>query len=419
MEGITANLEETSQEPTLPTQRVEFPAKLRFLFRHARYKVLHGGRGGGKSWGVARALILKAANKKIRILCAREYQRSIADSVHKLLCEQIEALGLSGAFVITKAAIRGVTGSEFIFAGIKTDPAQIKSTEGIDIAWVEEAEKVSEESWKVLIPTVRKPRSEIWVTFNPDAETDPTYKRFIVEHPDDSVVVALNWSDNPWFPEELRKEMEYLQRVDPDACAHVYGGKPRKHGAAQVLRGKCSVQAFEPGKDWDGPYQGADWGFAADPTVLTRSWVHANRLWVEWEVWGVGMEINDTATRFDTIPDARKYMTRADSARPETISYLQKHGYGNIVGVEKWKGSVEDGIAFLRQYEQIIIHPRCVHTSDESRLWSYKQDKLTGDVLPELVDAHNHAWDSIRYALGPLIKARTPGIFFVGIGEAA
>ena len=406
------------REPGAPAEnRVEFPGKLRFLFNPSRYKVMHGGRGGGKSWGVARALILMTASRKLRVLCAREYQKSIADSVHKLLCEQIDAMGLESEFEITKATIKARrTGSEFIFNGIKTDPAQIKSTEGIDVAWVEEAEKVSEDSWKVLIPTIRKHGSEIWVTFNPDAETDPTYKRFIVDAPDNAKVVEINWSDNPWFPDALVQEMEYLQRVDPDACAHVYGGKPRKHGAAQILRGKCSVQTFEPGVGWKGPYQGADWGFAQSPTTLIRCWVHDRCLWIEHEVWRVGLEINETPARFDEIPSARKYVTRADCARPETISYMRAHGYPNVVAVEKWGGSVEDGIAFLRQFELIVIHPRCVHTIDESRLWSYKQDKLTGDTLPELIDAHNHCWDAIRYALGPLIRVRNPGMFFVGTG---
>jgi phage terminase large subunit len=398
--------------------RAEFPEKLEFLFRPARYKVAHGGRGGAKSWGYARALLILAAQRRIRVLCARELQASIQDSVHKLLSDQIEALGLQSLYEIQQATIRSANGSEFIFSGIRSNVTKIKSMEGIDICWVEEAEKVSEGSWQVLIPTIRKPGSEIWVSFNPHEPSDPTYQRFVVHPPPGAIVVPIGWRDNPWLPDELRREKDYLYSVDPDAAEHVWGGAPRFNSEAAVLRGRWRVETFEPDPSWAGPYQGADWGFAVDPSVLIRCWVKPRAevngtiqgavLYVEHEAYEVGVEIDNTPALFDRIPNARLYVTRADSARPETISFMQRNGYRNLTAAEKGPGSVEDGVEHLRSYEAIVIHPRCRHAAEEARLWSYKVDKLTGDVLPVLVDAHNHCWDATRYALEPIIRAVHP-----------
>lgn len=204
--------------------RAEFPIKLEPLFQPMRYKVLYGGRGGAKSWGIARALLITAAKKPTRVLCAREYQTSIKDSVHKLLSDQIYELGLESFFEITQTSIRGMNGSEFAFVGLKNNVANVKSFEGIDICWVEEAQTVSKLSWNVLIPTIRKELSEIWVSFNPELETDETYQRFVVNAPENSVVVKINWSDNPWFPETLRLEKDALKLRDMEAYNTVWEG---------------------------------------------------------------------------------------------------------------------------------------------------------------------------------------------------
>src|ERR1035441_4851613 len=195
---------------------VEAPPKLDFLSHPARFKVLWGGRGGIKSWGVARALIQKAYSSPLRILCARELQLSIQESVHHLLETQIHLMGLDPFFTVQQTSITSSAGAEFIFSGIKSNPTKIKSMEGIDICWVEEAEKVSRTSWEILIPTIRAAGSEIWVTFNPDEETDPTSQMFLVHRPDDAVVVETNWRDADlagWFPDELRRAKDYLFRV--------------------------------------------------------------------------------------------------------------------------------------------------------------------------------------------------------------
>jgi phage terminase large subunit len=392
-------------EPIQKT-RVEFAPKLQFLFAPSRYKVAYGGRGGAKSWGFARALIVLACQQPLRILCVRELQTSIQESVLKLLSDQIESMGLSAFFEVQKQQIYGRNGSQFFFAGIKNTPSKIKSTEGVDICWVEEAQTVSEQSWAFLIPTIRKPGSEIWMSFNPHLATDPTYLRFVTNAPPHAVVVKIGHEDNPWFPRELEQERLYLLRIDPEAHDHVYGGECQTQSEAQVLRGKWCVEPFEPTSEWSGPYFGADWGFSTDPNTLVKCWVGGKSLYIEHEAYGLGVELDDTPRMFGTIPGAAAHTIRADNARPETISYMQRHGFPRVTAAEKWPGSVEDGIAYLRAFERIVIHPQCPHARDEAKLWSYKVDKLTGDVLPDLVDKHNHIWDAVRYALQPIIRKR-------------
>lgn len=202
----------------------DFPAKLQPLFEPHRYKVGIGGRGGAKSWGFARALLIRGAQNPLLILCARETQKSIKDSVHKLLKKQIRKLGLQDCYLVQKTSILGTNGTEFMFAGLKHNVADIKSLEDCDIVWVEEADNVSKDSWDTLIPTIRKDGSEIWVSFNPKLRTDDTYQRFVVRTPSDTALMEINWRDNPWFPPVLKKEMEDLREKDPEACDHVYEG---------------------------------------------------------------------------------------------------------------------------------------------------------------------------------------------------
>lgn len=208
--------------------KAEFPAKLQCLFEPKRYKVLYGGRGGAKSWGVARALLIQGAAKPLRILCAREFQNSISESVHALLSDQIKALGLEAFYEIQNTTIRGRNGTEIYFAGLRHNVTKIKSFEGVDIVWCEEAQTISKSSWDTLIPTIRKEGSEIWLTFNPSLEADETYQRFVVKPPSNSVVVKINWSDNPWFPEVLRQEKDDLKEKDPDAYLTVWEGHCRQ-----------------------------------------------------------------------------------------------------------------------------------------------------------------------------------------------
>lgn len=381
------------------------PPAFDFLLGPGRYKVPWGGRGSTKSWSVSRTLVSLAALHPLRILCAREYQNSIADSVHRLLADQIAGLGLGGEFEIKQHEIESRCGSLFIFRGLHFNLLSIKSIEGIDICWVEEAEAVSDPSWEILIPTVfRRPGSEMWVTFNARLETDPTYRRFVTTPPPDAIVRRVSWRDNPFLPSALGAERDYLLRVDPEAHAHVWEGECQVHGEAQIFRGKWRVESFEPQTGWSGPYFGGDWGFSQDPTALVKMWVHENVLYIEYEAYEIGCDINKTPELFDPVPGSRREIIRADNARPETISYMQQHGFPRMRACEKWKGCVEDGIAHIRSYERIVIHPRCTHAQEEARLYSYKVDRLTGNVMADVEDKHNHIWDSVRYGLEPVIK---------------
>lgn len=371
-----------------------------------RYKVAYGGRGSGKSWAFARMALLRATSRPINVLCARELQGTIRDSVHRLIVDQIPLMGLKDQFQWGRNFIRCKNGSEFVFKGLRHNANEIKSTERVAICWVEEAQGVSDDSWELLIPTIRSKRSEIWITFNPDQDTDPTYKRFVENPPPGALVRKISWKDNPYFTKEMDDERLWKAKTDPDGYSWVWEGNCRQLSDAQVLKGKISIDIFDPGQDWDGPYFGADWGFSVDPTAVVKLWVHQRRLYVEYEAWGVGVEIDRLTAFFDRIPDVRQHTIRADSARPETISYMRRNGF-HIVGAEKGKGSVEDGVTHLRGYEQIIIHQRCEHAIEEARLWQYKTDRLSGDVKPELKPGNDHVWDAVRYALEPLMSART------------
>lgn len=381
----------------------ELPEKLvYFLSDKARYKVAYGGRGSGKSWTVARCLIILAMQSKVRILCTRQLQTSIKDSVHKLLSDSIYAMNLSKFFDITRDAIRCNNGSEFIFKGIQNNINEIKSIEGINYCWVEEAQSVSNDSWTILIPTIRSEESEIWVTFNPDREEDATYQRFVINPPPHSIVRLINYVDNPWFPEVLRNEMEYDKEVDYGKYEHIWLGKTVIDTDLQVYHGKFELKEFETPNDVI-YYYGADWGFANDPTAVVRCFIKDQCLYIDYESGGVGVEFEELPALFEAIPDIRRWDIRCDNARPETISYMSRQGF-RTVACPKWKGSVEDGIEYIRSFRKIYVHPRCKRTYEEFKFYSYKQDKNTGDILPIVVDKDNHYMDALRYALNPYIQ---------------
>lgn len=216
---------------------VDFPEKLQPLFQPNRLKVAHGGRGSAKSWGFARALLIEAARTPLRVLCTREIQKSIKDSVHRLLNDQIQAMGLGHLYDVFDTEIRGKNGSLFLFAGLAQHTVEsIKSFEGVDRVWIEEAQTVTKRSWDVLTPTIRKNGSEIWVTLNPDMETDETYMRFVSNAAPDAFVVQMNWKDNPWFPEVLEKERQDTLRRDPDNYANIWEGEPKRVSEGAIYR---------------------------------------------------------------------------------------------------------------------------------------------------------------------------------------
>lgn len=379
---------------------VQLPEVFADLWTPARYKAFYGGRGSGKSHSLAQALVIQAAQEPKRILCAREIQRSIKDSVKRLLDDKIAASGLSSFYQSTETEIRGANGSLFVFAGLRTNPDSVKSLEGVDIAWVEEANTVSQSSLDILVPTIRKPGSELWFSWNPRYDSDPVDAMFRGADgpPPNSIVRRVNWDQNPWFPDVLRQEMEFDQRRDPDKYAHVWLGEYSRNSEARVFR-NWKVEEFDTPADAEFRF-GADWGFATDPTVLVRCFLKGRTLYVDQEAYGVGVEIDHTPALFDAIEGARKWQITADSARPETVSYMRRQGF-KIVPAIKGQGSLEDGIEFLKSFD-IVVHPRCKHTADELALYSYKQDPLTNEILPVLEDKNNHVIDALRYALEAL-----------------
>lgn len=389
---------------SVSSSSVRIPESFAFLWdskaddgQQVRYRAVHGGRGSAKSHSFAQALILKAAEKPLRIGCYREIQKSIKDSVKRLLDDKIRDSNLTDFYESTDTEIRGANGSLFIFNGLRTNPDAVKSTEGLDIAAVFEANKVSQRSWDLLIPTVRKDGSEIWAEWNPENEKDPVDAMFRGDGgaPPGSIVRRVNWDSNPFFPEVLKRELEWDRKRDPDKYSHIWLGEYLKHSEARVFR-NWTVEEF------DRPAGtihrlGADWGYSIDPSVLIRCSIDGNRLYVDHEAYMIGCEIVNLPDLFDRVPEARKWFITADSARPETISHMRSHGFPKINQSVKGKGSVEEGIAFLQSFD-IVVHPRCVHLIDELTMYSYKTDPLTGQVLPVLQDKNNHVIDALRYA---------------------
>lgn len=387
--------------------QVVIPRWAKPLLSPYRYKGAKGGRGSGKSHFFAQQCVLRALDGNTKIVCIREVQKSLKYSAKSLIEAKIESLGLGAHFDILQSEIRAKHGNGIIiFQGMNEVTADsIKSLEGFDIAWVEEAQSLSQRSLKLLRPTIRKERSEIWFSWNPENKTDAV-DVFMLEgqHDERFCVVHVNYDDNPWLPDELRQEMAYDRLNNPDSFPHVWQGEYNERSEAQIFKGKWLVDEFTPRSEWDGPYYGLDFGFAQDPTAAIRCWVSDNRLWIDYEAGKVGLELDNTAKQLSTIPDIATHVIRADNARPESISYLKRHGLPRITAVSKGKGSVEDGIEHIKSYDKVIIHPRCQKTIEEFRLYSYKIDKRSGDILPVIVDEHNHYLDALRYSLEPLIK---------------
>jgi phage terminase large subunit len=392
------------------------------LLQPARFKGAKGGRSGGKSHFFAEEMILKLVDDPdLRALSIREVQRSLKFSAKHLLEGKIKALGVADYFRVMNDEIRSTRGEGLIaFTGMQDHTADsLKSFEGFAIAWFEESHRMSKRSRDILIPTIRAPGSELWFSWNPQQPDDPIETLFRdLEGNENAILVEINYTDNPFCPQEAKDEAARMQRLDPDAYEHVWRGRYNSKNQAQVLGGKWRVDEFEPGPDWDGPYHGLDFGFSQDPLAATKSWIYDDRLWVEREAGGVGIELDDTAPVLrESIPGIEAFEVLADNARPECISHLRRPDrLPRIKAAKKWRGSVKDGIAFLRSFEEIVIHVRCVETQGEAVLYSHKVDRLSGQVLEEIVDAHNHYIDAIRYGLDKIIRRK--GVVWGAVGSA-
>jgi phage terminase large subunit len=382
---------------------VYLPEAYADLLKPARYKVYFSGRGAGKSWAFATVLIMKAIEKKIRILCTRELQMSISDSVYRLLIDTINRLGLQDYFTIYQDEIRAFNGSSFIFMGLKYNLKAIRSLEGIDYVWCEEADAISNESLDVLIPTIRKKDSEIWFSFNRDRPDDPVYKRFVMNRPDNTIVRKVELWENPFFPSSLRSEIAYDLKNNPDKFIHIWKGEPWQRSDAQVFAGKYSVEPFEEPDST--PYYGLDFGFSSDPSAIIKCYVddEENILYIANERYGFHIGLTDLPELLNSIlPEGYlDWPVRADSSRPDTISYLNDLSY-NIIPAKRAQNSVKEGVEKLLSFKKIVIHPRCKRCREEFEAYSYKTDERTGDILPILIDKHNHLIDALRYSLEDL-----------------
>lgn len=423
------------------TLQVETPRKLLPLLENHRFKGLYGGRGGMKSHFFAEMMVLEHITPGERSICAREFQRTLDESVKRLLEDKIDKFGLKKqGFVIKHTHIETPGEGLIIFEGMRNHTAHsIKSLEGFRRAWVEEAQTLSESSLNLLTPTIRYEakdavgyvtwESELWFSWNPDDPKDPVDLLFRGPNRDPRAVsVQVNWQDNPWFPNVLRKDMEWARRTDPDKYQHVWAGGYNRKSNANVFK-NYSIQDFEtPPNTFF--LLGADWGFSVDPSSLVRAFVSEKdpenkpwprkRLYIDRDLYRVGVEIDHLPAFFDGLvcgcelqengqpspqpcrdpPNhgwARSQTIIADSARPETISYMCRHGYGGMEAAKKGPNSVKEGVIFLQGFE-IIIHPRCKNTIDEFSGYKYKVDPHTETISNILEDKKNHIIDPLRYA---------------------
>lgn len=393
------------------TLRINTPRWALPLLAPNRYKGAHGGRGSGKSHFFAEMLVeAHVLNPNISSVGIREVQKSIKLSVKRLIEKKIDDLGVSHYFDIQESVIKSRFGTGIIiFQGMQDHTADsIKSLEDFDIFWIEEAQSLSQRSLDLLRPTLRKEGSELWFSWNPYLETDPVEQLLRPADgspPPRSAVVEVNYSDNPWFPDTLRAELEYDRGRDKDKFEHVWLGGFIKNTKSRVFN-NWTVEEFEAPADVHFRL-GADWGFSVDPTVLVRCYIIGRKLYIDYEAYQVGCEIVDTPDLFMTVPEAEKWPLVADSARPETISHMRKNGFPKIMPAVKGKGSLKEGVEWLKSYD-IVVHPRCVHTIQELTTYSWKVDKQSGAVLPVLADEDNHVIDAVRYACESARRAGAP-----------
>jgi len=424
------------------------PDKLLFFTQEKkRYKVVKGGRGSAKSESIGRSLIDLTSKKPLKVLCTREYQNSIKDSVHSLLKRLIKLKKLDNPilrnhFVVLETKIFNANGSEFVFSGLQNIES-LKSIDQIDICWITEASSVNFNSFKKLTPSIRREGSEIWIDFNPDSEEDPVYTRFcqyldsegeIQDMPKsyeskNVILETINWDENPNFPDVLEIERQECLRTMPEEYDHIWGGELNVKSEALIFKDKFKVKDFDypdiNNVEYQRYLQGADFGYTKDPSVLIRSFIQKEgikkNLYIINEAYGHKIEINGLSSLYNEIPNVKDWTIKGDCSEPATISYLaqdydeetDEKGF-NIVSCKKFPGSVQAGINFLRSFDNIYIHPRCIETAREFRLYAYEVVKKTGKIAKKvgadgkskyvILDKNNHCIDGVRYSLDDYIE---------------
>lgn len=378
-----------------------------------RFNFMKGGRGGGRTTSISRCLVDLSLDRPLRIAAARSFQNSIAESNKQAIEQQIELLGLSHRFKITDRYIESDNGSVFFFLGLERNVSSKKSLEGIDYLWAEECDGLSKKTIDTIEPTIRKDGSILIFSWNPtdkDAAIENAVKLFDY----DTAIRHTNYLSNPWCPKSLILSAQALREKDYESYLHVYEGHYWSSSEASILGKRIKQYSFEVTLDFGTPLIGIDWGFAQDPTCIVECYVVGRRLFIRRSAGKVRLELPDTAAYLKAkVPNVMQYASRADSARPETINMVQKD-IPLIRGVSKWQGSVEDGVEFLRSFDEIVIHPECqADTASEMIGYSYKIDR-NGDITNTIVDASNHYTDATRYALAPLIKRESePSVRFL------
>lgn len=380
-----------------------------------RYIGEHGGRGSGKSHDRAGALVERALMQSgLLWACVREVQKSLEQSVKRLIENKIQAYGAGRYFDVQKDRIKTPGGGVIIFQGMQNHTAEsVKSLEGFDGAWAEEAQTLSQMSLDLLRPTIRKAGSQLWFTWNPKNKTDPVdallrgndpKSQELAEKsgkpwapPPRSRVVRANWSDNPYFCDTvLLEEKDYDLRRDPDKYAHIWGGDYLRNSESRVFR-NWKVDAFDTPANASFLY-GADWGMRVDPSVLVRCFIVGRTIYIDHEAYAIGCQLDRRPALFDKVPGARAHAITADGSWPDTVDYMRTHGFPRMASAVKGPGSVAEGVEWLQSYD-IVVHPRCTHVIDELTLYSFKVDKHTLEITNVLDDLKNHTIDSVRYAL--------------------
>lgn len=392
-----------------------FPRKLEFLFKPARYKVARGGRGSGKSWGFARALLIRCAKQQTRVLCTREIQKSIQQSVHQLLSDQIEAMGLQGVFEILQNEIRGPHGSQIFFSGLSDITATaLKSFEGVDIAWCEEAQAISAKSWKTLTPTIRKEGSEIWVTYNPELESDPTHQMFVTNPPPDCVSVLMNYSDNPYFPAVLEAERAHAEAtMSEEDYAHTWKGqcKPAVEGAIYFT---AMSQTIAAGRIREVPHDAAlkthivfDLGMADSMTLILVQklaseirvihYIEGNqRILADYSAELRGLRLDDQPMNWGKVYLPHDGFHKRHQTGKDDAEILTGLGWS----VEKVPmAAVNSGIDRLREvFPRIYFHkPRTERLIECLKRYRWNISQKTGEAVSPLHDEFSHGADAARY----------------------
>lgn len=371
------------------------------FYRPYRNTVVHGGRSSGKTTTAIRDIILLLTQQPLHVICGRQFMSAISKSIKKNIDFSINDLKLDSFFKVMDTEIRGINNSKIDFIGFDRNEGNIKGLESYDIALVDEAQDISRSVLDILKPTIRKKNSRLIFLMNRKHITDSVDVDYLQTSRDDTQIHYVNFDKNPFLSNEIELERLQCLKNQPSRYSHIWLGE-HDYNADTLVFKNWTIKEFETSPE--SMFRlGADWGYSIDPTCAVRCYIMGKTLYIDYEAYKIGCEIVDIPDLFMTIPDSHRWTMCADSARPETISHLNKNGFPKIISASKGKGSIEEGIAWLQSYD-IVVHPRCKHTIEELATYSYKVNRQTSEIMPILDDKNNHLIDSLRYATEALRK---------------